>query len=129
MIYEFRVYKLHPGKLEAFKKRFSKISLPLFEKHRIKFLGFWEIAEVPEGSMPEVSKGGIVRKAGGSIFGQDEIAYLVAFENIEQRDRAWLDFVADKEWQRLKAESEAKGPIVKDEMSFLLKPADFSLMK
>lgn len=129
MIYEFRVYKLHPGKFGVFKNRFSKISLPLFEKHRIKFLGFWEIAKVPEGSMPEVSKGGIVRKAAGSIFGQDEIAYLVAFESVEQRDRAWLDFVADKEWQKMKAESEAKGPIVKDEMSFLLKPEDFSLMK
>ena len=129
MIYEFRVYKLHPGKLDVFKKRFSKISLPLFEKHGVQYCGFWEIAKFPESSVPQVSKGGIVKKAEGSKFGQDEIAYLVAFESVEQRDKAWLDFVKDLEWQRLKAESEAQGPIVKDEISYLLKPSEFSLMK
>jgi hypothetical protein len=129
MIYEFRIYKLHPGKLSAFKKRFSEISVRLFKKFGIRFCGFWEIAKLPEGVVPKTSKGGIVREAKGAQFGQDEIAYLVAFDSIEQRDKAWLEWIDDKEWQKLKAETEAEGPLVLGESYFLLKPAEFSPIK
>jgi hypothetical protein len=129
MIYEFRVYKLHPGKLEAFKKRFSEISLRFFEKHGVKYCGFWEIAKLPEDVVPKTSKGGIVKEAKGAQFGQDEIAYLVSFESVEERDKAWLEFIADEEWQKLKGESESEGPLVKDESYFLLRSTEFSSLK
>ena len=118
--YEFRTYTLHPGRFEAFKQRFLEVSLRFFEKHGIQYCGFCEIARLPEHAVPQVSPGGIVRQAKGTRFNQDEVAYPVAFESVERRDRAWLDFVADEEWRRLKAESEADGSIVKDEASFLL---------
>lgn len=129
MIYEFRIYRLHPGKLETFKKRFSEISVRLFKKHGIRYCGFWEIAKLPDGVVPKTSRGGIVREAKGAKFGQDEVAYLVSFENIEERDKAWLEWIEDKEWQRLKSESEAGGPLVRDESYFLLKPTEFSPIK
>ncbi len=34
-IYEFRVYNLHSGQLEAFKRRFGSASVPLFAKHKV----------------------------------------------------------------------------------------------
>jgi len=124
MISEFRIYTLHPGRLGAFKKRFLNVTLCVFEKHGIQFRGFWEIGIFAEDSVPQVSPGGIVREARGARFDGDRVAYMVAFESIEQRDRAWLSFVADEDWRRIKAETEADGPIVKDETSFLLNDID-----
>ena len=124
MISEFRIYTLHPGRLEAFKQRFLGKTLGFFEKHGIEFRGFWEIGAFPETAIPQVSAGGIVREARGASFDGDRVAYMVSFESLEQRDKAWLEFVADEDWRRIKSETEAQGPIVKDETSFLLRDAD-----
>ncbi len=123
MISEFRIYTLHPGRLEAFKKRFLGQTLGFFEKHGIGFCGFWEIGDFPADAIPQKSAGGIVREAIGASFDGDKVAYMVSFENLEQRDKAWQDFVADENWRRIRSESEADGPIVKDETSFLLRDA------
>ncbi len=121
MISEFRIYTLHPGRLEAFKMRFLGKTLGFFEKHGIEFSGFWEIGDFPVDAIPQRSAGGIVREAKGASFGGEKVAYMVSFDSLEQRDKAWLDFVADEDWQRIRTESEADGPIVKDETSFLLR--------
>jgi hypothetical protein len=42
MLYEWRVYKVVPGKMGALNDRFQRITLRLFEKHGIKVVGFWE---------------------------------------------------------------------------------------
>ena len=41
MIYELRVYHCVPGRLPDLLKRFDTITLPLWEKHRIRQAGFW----------------------------------------------------------------------------------------
>ena len=126
MIHEFRIYKLHPGKRQAFLERFSKLTLPFFEKHGIRFLGFWEIGEVPAASQPQASPGGVFRPAEGASFDQEQIAYLVAFPDVTARDRAWAAFVADEGWRRTKAETEQEGPLVAEEDYFLLRTTIFS---
>ena len=120
MIEEFRVYELHPGKLQAFKERFEKYSKPIFARHGIELLGFWEVGEYPKDGKPHVSKGGIVKPAVGSKFGKDKVAYLVRFKSLKQRDAAWQAFVVDEEWLARRAESEADGPMVASEHSTLL---------
>ena len=122
MIEEFRVYELHSGKLEAFKERFEKYSKPIFARHGIELLGFWEVGEFPKDAKPHVSKGGIVKLATGSQFGIKRVAYMVRFESLEQRDVAWRAFVVDEEWLARRAESEADGPLVASEQSTLLSP-------
>ena len=41
MLYELRIYECVPGKLPDLNKRFSTITLKLWEKHGIKQAGFW----------------------------------------------------------------------------------------
>ena len=42
MIYELRTYQVVPGKMKNLNDRFANITLPLFEKHGMKVIGFWE---------------------------------------------------------------------------------------
>ena len=53
---------------------------------------------------------------------------MVSFDSLEQRDAAWRAFVVDPEWLRLRAASEADGPLVADESTYLLSPSAFSPM-
>ena len=129
MIYEFRIYQLHPGKLEAFKQRFEKVTLPFFAKHGIRFTGFWECGELPEGTQTQVVPGGTFTATVGSTFGHDEIAYLVVFESLAQRDEAWSAFVNDEEWIAFRGAEEAQAPLVVEESFRLLQPTDFSPAK
>lgn len=121
-IYEFRTYRLHPGKLEAFKKRFAECSVPLFAKHGIRLHGFFEIGAVPADAVEERSAGGIVLPIVGTRFGQDHVAYIVSFDTAEQRDAAWRAFVVDPAWLALRSASEVGGPLVAEEKAIVLTP-------
>lgn len=41
MIYELRFYEVVPGKLSAVNTRFADHTIGVFQKHRIKVVGFW----------------------------------------------------------------------------------------
>ena len=126
MIYEFRVYQLHPGKLQAFKQRFKKVTLPLFAKHGVRLVAFWECGRLPEEVETQIVPGGTFTPTTRATFGHDEIAYLVSFESLEERDRAWQAFVNDEEWVAYRQAEEAAGPLVAEEKFKLLLPTDFS---
>jgi hypothetical protein len=89
MLYELRIYTMHPGRLPAIHKRFSEVTLALFEKHCIHVCDFFEDAE-----------------------GAEKIYYVCAFEDRAQRDAAFAAFSADPQWQQAYAASHADGPIV-----------------
>ena len=105
MIYEYRVYEATPGRLQDIVARFRNHTVKLFEKHGMRNIGYWT---------PNV---------GGY---SNELVYIVAFEDVEQRERAWTSFRADPEWQKIVAETEANGPIVARISNMLLTPTDFS---
>jgi hypothetical protein len=105
MVYEYRVYEATPGRLPDVHARFRDHTLRLFERHGFKSIGYWT-AEAGDYS--------------------DRLIYIVAFESVEQRQRAWAAFRADPEWQRVKAETEANGPIVARVFNTLLTPTDYS---
>ena len=105
MIYEYRVYEAMPGKLPELHDRFRHHALRLLERHGIRGIGYWT---------PEV----------GDY--SDRLVYIVAFESLEERQRAWDAFKADPEWQKVKAESEANGPLIARVFNSVLTPTDYS---
>ena len=105
MIYEYRVYEAMPGKLPDLQARFRNHTLKIFERHGMKNIGYWT-SDVGDYS--------------------DRLIYILAFEDAGQRERAWEGFRNDSEWQKVRAESEANGPLVKRVSNSLLSPTDYS---
>ena len=105
VIYELRVYTAHPGKLPALQARFRDHTCKLFEKHGMKNVGYW------------------VNTIGGR---SDELWYMLAFEDLGHRQKAWADFGADPEWQKARAESEVDGPLVHHTENRIMTPTNFS---
>jgi hypothetical protein len=104
MIYEWRVYEIPPGKMANINNRFANITIKLFQKHGIKVIGFWE-----------------------AIFGtSNTLYYMIAFENMAHREKAWNAFMTDPEWIKARAETEKEGPIVNRVQNMLLRPTSYS---
>ncbi len=105
MIHELRIYTAHPGKLGPLMARFRDHTTRLFEKHGITNVGYW------------------TNVIGGR---SDELWYIIGFEDLGHRESAWAAFGADPEWQKVRAESEADGPLVHHLVNRILRPTDFS---
>lgn len=105
MIYEERVYKIMPGRIPDIMQRFTDHAIPLFKKHGMKLIGFWQPVIGPSNH---------------------ELYYILAFDDLEHRQRAWAAFVSDPTWIQAKAESEKSGPLVADVANRILKPTPFS---
>jgi hypothetical protein len=108
VIYELRVYTVHPGKMPALLSRFREHTCRLFERHGIKSVGYW------------------LNLVGGR---SDELWYVVGYEDMAARQKAWASFVADPEWQKARADSESDGPIVHHIENRLMNPTDFSPLR
>ena len=91
MIYEYRIYRVSTGRMQDLHARFRDHTLRIFERHGMKTVAF-STSEIGEYS--------------------DHLMYILAFDNLEHRERAWAAFLADPEWQRVKQESEVNGPLV-----------------
>lgn len=89
MLYELRIYHIHPGRMDAIHARFANHTLALFEKHGMKTVDFWEDAE-----------------------GKERLYYVLEHANRELRDLHFQNFMDDPEWKQVKALSELDGPIV-----------------
>ena len=109
MIYELRIYDCVPGRLPALLKRFENVTLALWEKHGIRQVGFWTTLVGPSSH---------------------RLTYLIAWENLAEREQKWDKFQADPEWVSKRAASEVDGgPILKNVESSFLTPATFSKLK
>ena len=105
MIYELRIYTVHPGRMGALQARFRDHTTRLFEKHGIKNIGYWTNA------------------IGGR---SGELWYMIGFHDLAQRQQAWAAFGSDPEWHKARAESEADGPIVHHIENRIMAPTNFS---
>lgn len=108
MIHELRIYRTHPGRMPALLRRFKDHTTELFEKHGIRNIAYW------------------LNAVGGR---NDELWYVVGFEDMAQRERAWASFQGDPTWQAARAASEEDGPIVHHIENRLMAPTDFSPVK
>ena len=105
VIYEERIYKIVPGKMPDIMARFTNHALPLFEKHGIKLVGFWQTAIGPSSN---------------------ELVYFVAYDDLGHREKAWNAFMNDPAWIEAKAKSEQNGMLVADVANRILTPTAFS---
>ncbi len=107
MIYELRIYDAVPGKLPALNDRFANVTLGYFEKYGLNVVGFWT----------------------DDVGVSNRLTYMVAFDDMAQRDRAWAAFRADEERAKAFAESEREGPLVARIQSTIMKPTAYSPLR
>jgi hypothetical protein len=105
VIYELRIYTVHPGKMGALQQRFRDHTCRLFEKHGMTNVGYWTNA------------------VGGR---SDELWYMLGYADMGARQTAWAAFAADPEWLQVHADSEADGAIVHHIENRMMRPTDFS---
>src|SRR5207244_277361 len=88
--YELRTYYAAPGKLDALNARFRNHTMQIFEKHGMKNIGYWMPIDNPD----------------------NKLIYVLEHPSRETADKAWKEFGADAEWQKVAKESEANGRLV-----------------
>jgi hypothetical protein len=108
MIHELRVYHCVPGKLPDLHKRFSTITLKIWEKHGIRQAGFWTT---------------LIGESNQSLH------YLLAWDSLTDREKKWDAFQADPDWIKARAETEKDGPIVARVENHILIPTPYSAVK
>lgn len=106
MLYELRMYKIHPGQMERFHERTSGIGMKLLRKYNLKLVDFWEDAE-----------------------GNDTIYYIIEHQDMETRNRNFNSLGNDPEWQKTKSETEASGPIIEKIENFFMTRVPYSPVK
>ena len=105
-VYELRVYHTPEGKLDALLARFRGPERPIFEKHGMHCVAFWTGTDEP-------------------VKGRTLI-YMLRHKSRAIADENWKAFRADPEWVKLKAETEANGPLVEKSESTFMTLTDFS---
>ncbi len=104
-VVEIRIYDALPGKMAALNARFAEHTLGLFERHGIRSIGYWT-EEIGTSS---------------------RLFYMVGYPDVGARQRAWDAFLGDAEWQRVRGESEADGPLLRKVRSSILTRLPISL--
>ncbi|HEY5209022.1 MAG TPA: NIPSNAP family protein [Stellaceae bacterium] len=108
MVYELRIYHCVTGRLPALLKRFEKDTLRIWDRLGIRQAGFWTQT---------------IGDANGDLY------YLLQWESLAERERKWDVFVADPEWNEVRAASERDGAIVANVANSFLRPTAFSSVK
>jgi hypothetical protein len=108
-IFEIRTYTANEGKLDALNARFRNHTLRLFERHGMKNIGYWVPQDAP--------------------LKQNTLIYVLAHPSREAAAKSWDAFRNDPEWQKARADSEARGPIVNRVDSIFVQATDYSPMK
>ncbi len=105
MIYELRVYQVAPGRMGDLHDRFRAHTLRLFEKHDIVPVAFFTTEVGPAN---------------------DHLTYILQFQDMGHRERAWKSFIADEEWQEVSALSNQPGQLLLRISNSILTATDYS---
>jgi hypothetical protein len=105
-VFEMRTYYTHPGKLEDLNKRFREHTTRLFQKHGMENIGYWIPNDKP-----------------------DTLVYILAHKSREAADASWKAFQSDPDWQKVRSESEAAGPIVAKVDRVWMAATDYSAIR
>jgi len=103
-LFEYRCYEVVPGKLPALHKRFETITLGYFKKYGIEVVGFWDTL----------------------VGTSNELHYILRFDDLSHREKAWSAFAADEGRLREFAETERDGPLVARVRNQFWRPASYS---
>jgi hypothetical protein len=108
-VYELRLYHAHEGKIDALIARFRDHTDAIFKRHNMKSVGYWSPEDAPDS--------------------QNLFIYILEHHSRQEAEKNWAAFQADSEWQKVKAESEANGPLVDHIDHYFMDPASFSALK
>ncbi len=108
MIYELQIYECVPGRLPDLNKRFSTVTLKIWERHGIRQAGFWTT---------------LIGKSNMTLY------YMLAWESLAERETKWGAFMVDPEWISARAKTEENGPIVAKVTNYILGPTPYSSVK
>ncbi len=105
MIYEYRRYEVAPGRINDLHARFRDHTLELFRKHGLEVVVMWN-----------------------SVIGEATncLTYVLKFEDLASREKAWASFLADEEWKQVFRESNKNGQIVIKVDNKIFSPTDYS---
>lgn len=107
-VFELRIYTTHPEKMPDLMARFRNHTTTLFERHGMENIGYWLPTEQKDG---------------------DKLYYILKHKSREAAAASWKAFIADPEWVKVRADSEANGPIISGIESVFMTSADFSKIK
>ena len=108
MLYELRIYECVPGRLPDLNKRFSTITLKIWEKHGIRQAGFWTT---------------VIGESNQTLY------YMLQWDSLADREKKWNAFQADAEWIAKRIATEAERPIVERVENYFLTPTAFSALR
>ena len=108
-VFELRLYHVKEVKIDALKARFGDHTDAIFKKHNMKSIGYWSPEDAPDSK---------------NLF-----IYILEHPSREEAEKNWAAFQADKEWQTVKAESEANGPLVDHIDRYFMDPTSFSALQ
>jgi len=110
-VFELRIYKTPPGKLDDLNARFRNHTLKLFSKHGMTHVGYWTPMDKNKGA-------------------DDTLVYILAHKSKEAADNSFKTFRADPAWIAAKQASEEKagGSLTLPDgvKSTFMKPTDYS---
>lgn len=104
MLYEYRRYEAMPGRLPDLLRRFETVTLDIWKRFGIEQAGFWLV----------------------EVGTSNQLHYLLRWQDLADRESRWTAFLADEEWSRRRAESEARGPLVARVHNEFWRPTGFS---
>ena len=108
-VYELRLYHVNEGKMDALKARFGDHTDAIFRRHNMKSIGYWSPENAPDS--------------------QNLFIYILEHPSRQEAEKNWAAFQADPEWQKVKAESEANGPLVDHIDHYFMDPTTFSALR
>jgi NIPSNAP protein/serine protease-like protein with rhomboid domain len=108
-VFELRVYRTLPGRLQALESNFRDHNVDYMKKHGIESVGYWTPQDSPAS--------------------ENTLILIVAHDSREAAEQHWNEFRSDPEWKKLAQASLASGEIVEKIDSTFLTPTDFSPMK
>lgn len=108
--FELRTYHSAPGRLADLSARFREHTMDLFARHAITVEGFWS-APKPDDPLTGT------------------LVYVCSYANREAATAAWKGFMEDPEWVKVRADSEANGPLATSVESLYMEPTDYSPMR
>lgn len=105
-VYELRIYHAAEGKLEPLLARFRGAERGIFERLGMHCVAFWTATDEP-------------------LKGRTLI-YMLRHKSRAIADENWNKFRTDPEWMKLKATTEANGPLVEKHDVTFISLTDFS---
>jgi heme-degrading monooxygenase HmoA len=107
-IYELRIYKTNPGKLEDLLARFRNHTCKIFERHGMENIGYWVPLDDDKGA-------------------KDTLIYVIAHKDRDAAKASWAAFRNDPEWKAAQKKSEENGKILaQPPEAIFMDLADFS---